>query len=98
MRPVPDGTFSGFWTILLLVLALSPVTAAFSSCDLEPLVSDREARGAILQPSAVQDKPVNGLIGLIVPDVRPQARLEPCVSGAPAPVQGCTMRRFPLRI
>jgi len=97
MRRIHDRTGS-FWAILLLVLAVSPVTAPFSSCDLEHLFSERAAHpGAILQAQNVQDKTVGGVTDGFVLDVRHAAAPEPSIC-APAQAPGCARRQFPLRI
>ena len=44
--------------ILLLVLAVSPVTAPFSTCDLTALLGGQAHGGAILQPKAASDDAV----------------------------------------
>jgi len=88
-----------FSAVLLLVLVVSPVTAPFSSCDLENLLSDRDARhGALLQSTVVQDKPVDGLTGGFVLDVRHPTSPEPSIACTPAPAGGCALQQFPLRI
>ena len=97
VRTCHDGTRSGFWAILLLVLAVSPVTAPFSSCDVENLFSDRDVTRAMLQSKLVEEKPVDRVPDCVVPEAGSHAPLEPCVTGAAAPVQGFAWQ-FPLRI
>ena len=46
----------GFWAVLLLLLAVSPVTAPFSFCDLGDLFADRDLHGGgILQSKTAKD-------------------------------------------
>jgi hypothetical protein len=98
VRTCHDGTLSGFWAILLLVLAVSPVTAPFSSCDVENLFSDSHVTRAMLQSKVVEEKPVDGVPEGVVPHAGSHASLEPCAAGAAAPVQGFAAWQFPLRI
>lgn len=102
--PAPVGQpchrpLARLWAVLLLVLVVSPVTAPFSSCDLENLLSDSNAHhGAILHSKVLQDKPADGLARPFVPEVRHPAALEPAKARPSAPALGCGLQPFPLRV
>jgi hypothetical protein len=86
------------WAVLLLVLAISPVTAPFSSCDLEDLLADRDVHcGAILQAKSLIAPAVPGLnsgSGLDLPRVAPARS---AIQFTPS-AHRAHPRRIPLRI
>ena len=94
-----DRGFWSFWAILLLVLAVSPVTAPFSSCDLGHLFANPGPHpGAILQSKLLQDKSVDDVTVGLVRDVLVPDASEPCGAGTRAPAPRLGVTHFPLRI
>ena len=99
VRSRHDRGFWSFWAILLLVLAVSPVTAPFSSCDLGALFADPGPHpGAILQSKVLQDKSVDNVAVGIVRDVPIPAASKAPGAGTRAPAPRLGIRHFPLRI
>ena len=102
--PVPVRSFHdrplwSFWAVLLLVLAVSPVTAPFSSYDLGDLFSDPSPHpGAILQIKVVHDKSIDTVTRSLAGHVQRHLAPEPCVASAQAQAPAPTIRHFPLRI
>ena len=86
------------WAVLLLVLAISPVTAPFSSCELEDFLADRDVHsGAILQAKSITAPAVPGLnsgSGLDLARVAPERRV---IQLTPA-AHRADPRHIPLRI
>jgi hypothetical protein len=84
--------------ISLLVLAVSPVTAPFSTCDLMDLLGSRVPHGTVmLEPKNAPDDPVVGVAANPRAQAFPAARASKVVRPA-GPAQRRDTRSIPLRI
>jgi hypothetical protein len=92
-----NRTLASPWAILLLVLAICPVTAPFASCDLDDLLTDRDSVNAILQSKGVHDKSVVCLTGGFVCGVHLTLAPELPLGSTTAALFRA-VRQFPLRI
>ena len=84
--------------LLLLVLAVSPVTAPFSTCDLVAILGGgATTAGTSLQPKASPDEPAADVDGAAVAVSVPHRSI-PQQLATPADGHGCCTHNLPLRI